>query len=111
MHGIVVFVLQSLGCVDSCDPTNYSSPVPSVHEFSQARILEWVAILYHWATGEAYTCNRKLYKVTSIFEKEMNFQNEKIYKNQNNSNNGCIGCGLETSEEKISELEEIVYIL
>ena len=41
----------------------------------------------------------------------MNFQNEKIYKNQNNSNNGCIGCGLETSEEKISELEEIVYIL
>ena len=40
----------------------------------------------------------------------MNFQNEKIYKNQNNSNNGCIGCGLDT-EEKISELEEIVYIL
>ncbi|CAI9173085.1 unnamed protein product [Rangifer tarandus platyrhynchus] len=30
---------------DSCDPTNCSPPGSSVHGISQARILEWVAIL------------------------------------------------------------------
>ena len=35
MHGIVVFVVS-----DSCDLMNCSSPVPSVHGISQARILE-----------------------------------------------------------------------
>ena len=60
---------------DSCDPMDYSLPGSSVHEISQARILEWVGIsysrgsswfkdqtcisctgntiLYHWATREA----------------------------------------------------------
>ena len=33
-------LLQS--CLPLCDPMNYSSPGPSVHEIFQARILEWV---------------------------------------------------------------------
>ena len=62
-------------CETLCDPMNCTSPGSSVHEISQARILEWVAIsfsrgssrpkdwthvscigrqiLYHWATWEA----------------------------------------------------------
>ena len=30
----------------SCDPMDCSPPGPSVHELSQARILEWVAVLF-----------------------------------------------------------------
>ena len=66
-----------------CDPMDYSPPGSSVHEISQARILEWVTIsfsrgssrpkdwtcisctgrriLYHWATREAlHTLDRSL---------------------------------------------------
>ena len=64
---------------DSCDPMDYSLPGSSVHEISQARTLEWVAIsfsrgssrlrdwiciscigrwiLYHWATWEVHGLN------------------------------------------------------
>ena len=31
---------------NSCDPLDYSLPGSSVHEISQARILEWVAISF-----------------------------------------------------------------
>ena len=31
-------------CLTLCDPMDYSPPGSSVHEISQARILEWVAI-------------------------------------------------------------------
>ena len=31
---------------DSCDPMDFSPPGSSVHEISQARILEWVAISF-----------------------------------------------------------------
>ena len=31
---------------NSCDPMDYSPPGSSVHEISQTRILEWVAIEY-----------------------------------------------------------------
>ena len=31
---------------DSCDLMDYSSSGPSVHGFSQARVLEWVAIFF-----------------------------------------------------------------
>ena len=31
---------------DSCDPMDYSSPGPSVHGISQARIWDWVAIFF-----------------------------------------------------------------
>ena len=37
---------QSLSCVCLCDPTDYNLPGSSVHEISQARILEWVAISF-----------------------------------------------------------------
>ena len=33
-------------CVSLCDSLNYSTPDSSVHGISQARILEWVAILF-----------------------------------------------------------------
>ena len=68
-------------------------------------------ILYHWATREAHTWNRKLYKVTSIFEKEMNFQNKKYTRTKTTEIMVVFGCRLDTSEEKISNLEEIVDIL
>ena len=32
---------------DSSEPTDYSLPGSSVHEISQARILEWVAIPFY----------------------------------------------------------------
>ena len=35
---------QSLSCLTLCDPMRCSLPGSSVHEISQARILEWVAI-------------------------------------------------------------------
>ena len=66
--------LVAKSCPTLCNPMDYSQPGSSVHEISQARILEWVAnallqgifptqgtnpyllhcrrILYHWATGE-----------------------------------------------------------
>ena len=35
---------QLLSCLSLCDPMHCSLPGSSVHEISQARILEWVAI-------------------------------------------------------------------
>ena len=71
---IVVFVVTK-SCLTLRNPMDYSPPVSSVHEISQARILEWIAIfssressrprdwtcvscigrqvLYHWATRDA----------------------------------------------------------
>ena len=37
--------LVTLSCLTLCNPMNYSLPGSSVHGISQARILEWVAIL------------------------------------------------------------------
>ena len=36
--------VQSLSCVQLCDPMNYSPSCSSVHGISQAKILEWVSI-------------------------------------------------------------------
>ena len=41
---------QLLSHVWLCDPTDWSSPGSSVHEILQARILEWVAILFSRAS-------------------------------------------------------------
>ena len=41
-----VCVLSRVPCLTLCDPMDCSLPRSSVHEISQARILEWVAISY-----------------------------------------------------------------
>ena len=41
---MLCFATQS--CPTLCDPIDYSPPRFSVHEISQARILEWVTIFY-----------------------------------------------------------------
>ena len=41
-----VKVLAAQLCLTLCDPTDCSLPGSSVHEISQARILEWVAISF-----------------------------------------------------------------
>ena len=41
-----VKVLVAQSCLTLCDPTDCSSPGSSVHGILQARILEWVAILF-----------------------------------------------------------------
>ena len=38
--------LDAQSCLTLCNPMDYSLPGSSVHEISQARILEWVAISY-----------------------------------------------------------------
>ena len=43
-------LLQS--CSTLCDPMNCNPPGPSVHGILQARILEWVAMLF-WASSQA----------------------------------------------------------
>ena len=40
------WVLATQSCLTLCDPMDYSLLVSSVHGISQARILEWVAILF-----------------------------------------------------------------
>ena len=78
-----MFLMFVVWCPTLCDLMDCSPPGSSVHEISQARILEWVAIpfsrrsswpkdqtcisctgrqiLYHWATREApHTLNRSL---------------------------------------------------
>ena len=37
---------QALSCVQLCDPIDCSPPGSSVHGILQARILEWVAMLF-----------------------------------------------------------------
>ena len=71
----VVLVVQSLSCIQRCDPVDCGPPGSSVHGIFQARMLEWVVIsssegssqlrnrthvsctgrlnLYHWASWEA----------------------------------------------------------
>ena len=39
-------VLVAQSCPTLCDPMDYSIPGVSVHEILQARILEWVAIVF-----------------------------------------------------------------
>ena len=39
-------VLVAQSCLTLCDPMDCSPPGSSVHESSQARILEWVAISF-----------------------------------------------------------------
>ena len=50
----LLVVVQS--CLTLCDPMDYSAPGFSVHGFSQARILEWVAISFSrgssWLRGQ-----------------------------------------------------------
>ena len=41
-----VKVLVAQSCPSLCDPMDYSLPGSSVHGILQARILEWVAILF-----------------------------------------------------------------
>ena len=41
-----VCVLVAHSCLTLCDPRNCSPPVSSVHGILQARILEWVGILF-----------------------------------------------------------------
>ena len=70
-----IFAVESLSCIQLCDPKDCSPPGSSVHGFLQVRILEWVSIsyprwsswsrdwtwisctgrrvLYHWASREA----------------------------------------------------------
>ena len=43
---VLTFVVQLLGCVQLLETHVCSSPCSSVHEISQARILEWVAISF-----------------------------------------------------------------
>ena len=44
--------LVTKSCPALCDPMDYSSPGPSVHGISQARILEWVAISFSWKSSQ-----------------------------------------------------------
>ena len=39
-------VLVAQSCLTLCDPMDYSMPGSSGHEILQARILEWVAIVF-----------------------------------------------------------------
>ena len=41
-----VKVLITLSCPTLCSPVNYSLPGSSVHVILQARVLEWVVILF-----------------------------------------------------------------
>ena len=41
-----VKVLVSQSCPTLCNPMDHSLPVSSVHGILQARILEWVAVLF-----------------------------------------------------------------
>ena len=43
--------VQMLSCVQLCDPMDCSLPCSSVHEISQVRILEWVAISFSRASS------------------------------------------------------------
>ena len=43
-HSVKVLVVQS--CLTLCDPMDYNLPGSSVHGVFQARILEWVVILF-----------------------------------------------------------------
>ena len=61
-----VFITQL--CPGLCDPMDYRLPGSSVHEISQARILEWVAISFSrgssspWDRTQAFShCRRILY--------------------------------------------------
>ena len=47
---MLLFCAQS--CLTLCDPMDCSPPGSSVHEISQARILEWVAISYSRESSE-----------------------------------------------------------
>ena len=44
-------VLVTQSCLTLCDPMDCSPPGPSVHGILQARILEWVVILFSIAGG------------------------------------------------------------
>ena len=44
LHCVGAQLLQS--CLTLCDPMDCSLPGPSVHESLQARILEWVVMLF-----------------------------------------------------------------
>ena len=44
--GVVYVCMHLQSCLTLCNPMDYSLPGSSVHEIFQARILEWIAILY-----------------------------------------------------------------
>ena len=74
-----IFILESSercclitkSCLTLCDPKDYSLPGSSVHEISQARILEWVAISFSrgifptqgWNPGLLH-CRQTLYRLS-----------------------------------------------
>ena len=45
-HCCAVLCLAAQSCPTLCNPMDYSPPVSSVHGILQARILEWVAVLF-----------------------------------------------------------------
>ena len=49
-ESLLLFSLKSYPTL--CDPMDYSPPDSSVHEISQARILEWVAISFSRASSQ-----------------------------------------------------------
>ena len=52
IEGIVLVCLVTKLCPSLCDPMYYSLPGSSVHEISQERILEWVAISFSRVDGQ-----------------------------------------------------------
>ena len=51
--GVVYVWMHVQSCLTLCSPTDYSLPGPSVHGIFQARLLEWVAILYFRASFQS----------------------------------------------------------
>ena len=51
-------------CPTLCDPVDCSPPGSSVHEILQARILEWVAILFSRRSNLGLLCRQILYSLS-----------------------------------------------
>ena len=46
-YAVSIVVLPTKSCLTLCDPRGCTLPGSSVHEISQARVLEWVAISFY----------------------------------------------------------------
>ena len=51
LSGVCVCVLVTQSCPTLCDPTDSSLPGSAVHGILQARLLEWIAILFSRSFG------------------------------------------------------------
>ena len=60
-----VKVTQS--CLTLCDPMDYSLPGSSVQEIPQARILEWVAILFFKGSSQHRTWTQVSHIASGFF--------------------------------------------